>query len=999
MVQAQQAQRQMERAIDSLQECRFPEGLGGCNQKQVVQTLLETSQIQHLESPLPPIKCKIPIGSVPPIDDANQEKPSPQSPSRQKKTQKRSDNKNTSQSETKARDMPLKRHSRKASRTRLPISPVTTKCISTTSPSSVASLITTATITALSTIASHLVPPMDTINTGPPRKEEKFKEGNRKRAKKSRSSQRTLVPRPLEDKSMSGNPEPPVAISNESDCNDPLISQSTTIASQRRPAISSTNARVQAAKEFLNVSRHDFHRDQDRVSSDKGRENKRATKKKLANLSLERESLHHAKPRRTRSSCSNKPISPKKTKGCRQSKIRPTQISPHDNIDDGQQHQGTDSMPNPNPTVTRPVQSIDRTDIAECTSTDVSRHERRIAARNELEAISTHIRHRSHSRSLRTSESAIRRQVDRVTSLSHAASSHAQSSTSEEDITSTLIVATGKSSTDADPAYQVSCMLSLSEKPCCLASKSEPSQPTEHGEHRLVGSIEIDDEVHSFACSLDSHMSQNTPKELLLQSIQDDALQIIRMLPPKLGSKNQMEEKPTLDIPNSHSKQAPPSNQSTIVSTDMLQQVPPKTDPLTRPSGGLSSSLHPKTDLLSFLKHVAVLNDLKALTDLSSASDSAELGQSELMNRTTSPSKFRRFQRFFQLKCTLFNILRQEPTDDETDRLRQTLLQHYDIEGTDLDFVLEHLALCEQENIDIRWDLVRMIFFPEDEDPCHHNSHNYPESRIGHHSLPILGHSSSILVASDEKRLWHSNVEFPTWNSLSDSLYMERSHDSSDRCDRDDKTVDEHSMCLSPMEEFQEEILDLFESVESSMADLPFEQQKERRLVLVELLQATSEEEAHMTTLSFDDMAEIVRHVRVCRKTNTDVQWDMIRDIVFPFGVNSLDSLLKRADGEGSRDCGHESSLGNSSILHQSFRSVERFDDGMLSVLDYCDHPIDIAGKLSDMTGEDLEVVLQHIQVSIGNGGPIRWNLIGDILYPGDPERQSIFSSDIGAVK
>jgi hypothetical protein len=60
-----------------------------------------------------------------------------------------------------------------------------------------------------------------------------------------------------------------------------------------------------------------------------------------------------------------------------------------------------------------------------------------------------------------------------------------------------------------------------------------------------------------------------------------------------------------------------------------------------------------------------------------------------------------------------------------------------------------------------------------------------------------------------------------------------------------------------------------------------------RQQILVQLLQATSEEEAHLSNLTLDDVSEIVYHVQICQETDTSIQWDMIRDIIFPMGMTT----------------------------------------------------------------------------------------------------------------
>jgi hypothetical protein len=88
---------------------------------------------------------------------------------------------------------------------------------------------------------------------------------------------------------------------------------------------------------------------------------------------------------------------------------------------------------------------------------------------------------------------------------------------------------------------------------------------------------------------------------------------------------------------------------------------------------------------------------------------------------------------------------------------------------------------------------------------------------------------------------------------------------------------------LSRREEYQEAILELCEMMEASIPFWAPEELRVRRHVLVRLLQATSDRETHLTNLTLEDVSEIVGHVR-CLEANCEVEWDIIRDIVFPVG-------------------------------------------------------------------------------------------------------------------
>jgi hypothetical protein len=162
---------------------------------------------------------------------------------------------------------------------------------------------------------------------------------------------------------------------------------------------------------------------------------------------------------------------------------------------------------------------------------------------------------------------------------------------------------------------------------------------------------------------------------------------------------------------------------------------------------------------------------------------------------------------------------------------------------------------------------------------------------------------------------------------------------------------------------------------EESMGELSAADAQMRRQILVHLLQATSEDEAHLTGLSLDDVSEIVHHVRICQETDTSVQWDMVRNIVFP-GVEDLAVKAPTPPNEG-----HDSfvlnpekealinDLGNDEQANQDFKTYFA------------------------MTQDELNIVLDHINMCKDTEEPIRWDLLSEILFPADEMRKAMLSN------
>ena len=180
---------------------------------------------------------------------------------------------------------------------------------------------------------------------------------------------------------------------------------------------------------------------------------------------------------------------------------------------------------------------------------------------------------------------------------------------------------------------------------------------------------------------------------------------------------------------------------------------------------------------------------------------------------------------------------------------------------------------------------------------------------------------------------------------------------------------------------YQEVILELYEVTEGCMRELSMSEVQMRRMILVELLQATSEDEQHLTTLTLDDVGEIVHHVRLCHETQTPVQWAMIQDIVFPLSTSATTGT---------------------STSEVSSKDAEKLDDS----IELSHEPANwclkaLSGERGTrefrerfaLTEADLNTVLDHINGCKASETAIRWDLIGEVLFPGDKQRTDIMAA------
>ena len=121
-------------------------------------------------------------------------------------------------------------------------------------------------------------------------------------------------------------------------------------------------------------------------------------------------------------------------------------------------------------------------------------------------------------------------------------------------------------------------------------------------------------------------------------------------------------------------------------------------------------SMHGSSDLTGLLSHLAVLDDLKQLSnelEIEAGSDDDEGDDVFKIERNLATKKVptnmlgqTRFQRRFEVKCYFFRHL--DDLGDETSRYRRILKKKEDLESDDIDFVREHIKLSQEENSEIR---------------------------------------------------------------------------------------------------------------------------------------------------------------------------------------------------------------------------------------------------------------------------------------------------------
>jgi hypothetical protein len=277
-------------------------------------------------------------------------------------------------------------------------------------------------------------------------------------------------------------------------------------------------------------------------------------------------------------------------------------------------------------------------------------------------------------------------------------------------------------------------------------------------------------------------------------------------------------------------------------STNMEQQMEPTVPATSKPAFNKTpersySRRHPKnTNLQGFFEHLAVVSEIQELLD------------TPLLNMT-------KCHQMFQIKCTLMNhyFSSSSKEDLEIVALHRFIQDYYGLESDDLDSIVEHIQLCQSESQEIRWDLIETMFFPE------------PESSSRHHPKEL---KCSDLQSLDSKI-----------TLLDDEFFAEEYlYDESSIAETGTRGP---PVLLTRRESYQQAILDLvYEPLEAKLGQLQPVEVQMRQQVLIQLLQATSEEEAHLTELSLDDVSEVVHHAKDCKEADASLHWSMIRAMV-----------------------------------------------------------------------------------------------------------------------
>jgi hypothetical protein len=387
-------------------------------------------------------------------------------------------------------------------------------------------------------------------------------------------------------------------------------------------------------------------------------------------------------------------------------------------------------------------------------------------------------------------------------------------------------------------------------------------------------------------------------------------------------------------------------------------------------------NLPPKVDFACLLRHVMVLNEFKDLISPAFASKPAPTPSNP------TPSSRPLFLRMFQLKCILLSIMGDETSEEILPKL-QALHDHFELDPADLKFILEHIALCQQQHTQIRWDLVQAMFFPEEEEVNIRRSTaadgGNEESLSYMDCFSPAGTQGSSSAAADASS-WRNLPHMPWLGSrnLNESSGTLPTY-----------TDDEE---LSAREALQEVFLQLFETSEESMVELSEADRQRRRRVLVELLQASNDDECHQSSVSLEDLMEIAYHVRICHETNVPVEWDLICALVFPINLEASTSSHAFSPFESSdlvepRIPFHTHSLSDigapGRIKIQQQRQHEQQHLGGESNRD------DLQLQFG-LSYDEFDLVLSHIRHC--KGVDIRWELIGKVLFPDDRNRQKLMA-------
>jgi hypothetical protein len=248
----------------------------------------------------------------------------------------------------------------------------------------------------------------------------------------------------------------------------------------------------------------------------------------------------------------------------------------------------------------------------------------------------------------------------------------------------------------------------------------------------------------------------------------------------------------------------------------------------------------------------------------------------------------------------------------------------YGIDHEDIELAVEHIRFAQMYNNGIRWDLIGSLFFPD--------SSNYPDDDVKKEEFPKPNNERQI-EQSDDFVLEYEESLADISTGLLAAMKEEELKDGED------------GSPLSLREQYQEVILDIYEAMEGVLNDLPPKEAAVRQQALIHLLRATSEDEAHLTSLSLDDLHEIISHFELCLEYGIDaLQWSVVEEIVFPLGPNEYESSS--------------------------------------------------SGRGIDLRDEELEVVLNHINLASMRGEEIRWDLVAEVLFPCDPVFQKILGGN-----